>query len=250
MSDTLARFQTDFLERLYTDPSASEALGWRVYRNTVLKGCIDALQANYPTVTRLVGETWLRAAAAVYVRGRPPTHACLFDYGADFDDFLAGFAPARELPYLPAVARLDRFWSEAHMAADTPVAAPTSIAGLTPEPLSRLVLMPHPAARWRWFDGVPAYTLWRANRDQSALPETLDWHGEGALLTRPAGEVRSIPLARAGVHLLDACTTGRPLMTAGAEVLMARPDTDLSALLAALLKAGAFARPDFRPAPQ
>ena len=26
-----------------------------VYRNTVLKGCIDALQANYPTVGQLVG---------------------------------------------------------------------------------------------------------------------------------------------------------------------------------------------------
>ena len=27
-----------------------------VYRNTVMKACIDALQANYPAVTRLVSE--------------------------------------------------------------------------------------------------------------------------------------------------------------------------------------------------
>ncbi len=250
MSETLARFQTDFLNRLYAEPPASEALGWRVYRNTVLKGCVDALQAGYPAVTRLVGETWLRAAATVYARGKPPTDPRLFDYGADFDAFLAGFAPARSLPYLPAVARLDRLWQEAHVAADAPVAAPGAIAGLAPEPLSRLVLAPHPAARWRWFDGVPAYTLWRANRDQDAPPEKLNWQGEGALLTRPAAEVRSLPLSFAGVRLLDACAAGRPLMSAAADALTARPDTDLSVLLAALLKAGAFATADLRPAPQ
>jgi len=38
--------------------------GFAVYGNTVLKGCIDALQASYPTVCQLVGEEWFRAAAA------------------------------------------------------------------------------------------------------------------------------------------------------------------------------------------
>ena len=38
--------------------------GFAVYRNTVLKGCIDALQANYPTVCQLVGDDWFRAELA------------------------------------------------------------------------------------------------------------------------------------------------------------------------------------------
>ena len=46
--------------------------GFAVYRNTVLKGCIDALQASYPTVCQLVGTDWFRAAAAVYARAQPP----------------------------------------------------------------------------------------------------------------------------------------------------------------------------------
>lgn len=37
--------------------------GFAVYRNTVMKACIDALQANFPSVARLVGEAWFRAAA-------------------------------------------------------------------------------------------------------------------------------------------------------------------------------------------
>ena len=44
--------------------------GFAVYRNTVLKGCIDALQASYPTVCQLVGEDWFRAAATEPAKGK------------------------------------------------------------------------------------------------------------------------------------------------------------------------------------
>jgi fatty-acyl-CoA synthase len=40
--------------------------------NTVMKGCVDALQANYPTIERLVGEEWFRAAAACHARKISP----------------------------------------------------------------------------------------------------------------------------------------------------------------------------------
>ncbi|MFP1682356.1 putative DNA-binding domain-containing protein [Alloalcanivorax sp. C16-1] len=241
MSDqTLAEFQTRVVARLSAPSVASEAPGWRVYRNTVLKGCVDALQAGYPAVTRLVGETWLRAAATVYAREHPPGDPRLFLYGADFPVFLTHFKPAEALPYLPAVARLDRLWQESHVAADAPVTAAQAIAGLAPEPLSRLVLAPHPAARWAWFEGVPAYTLWRANREHRTPPAALNWDGEGALLTRPEASVRWQPLSAAGVALLNACALGRPVMEAAAEALALHPGTDLSLLIAALLKAGAF----------
>ena len=108
---TLSRFQDDFAQALLaTDTAASATLSavtvqpaFAIYRNTVMKGCIDALQANYPAVTRLVGDEWLRAAAAVYARDALPAQPMLLHYGADFADFLARFEPAAELPYLPGV---------------------------------------------------------------------------------------------------------------------------------------------------
>ena len=110
-----------------SDPLVDELArqpGFAVYRNTVAKACVDALQANYPAVWRLVGEEWFRAAAAVFVRSAPPKDPTLVTYGAGFPLFLERFAPARDLPYLGAVARLDRFWTEAHVARDeAPVAA-------------------------------------------------------------------------------------------------------------------------------
>ena len=144
--------------------------GFAVYRNTVLKGCIDALQASYPTVCQLVGEDWLRAAAAVYARTQPPVDGLLMDYGAGFTDFLAGFAPAAELPYLPAVARLDRCWTECHLAADATAVDRNWLAQQAPDPLPLVQLRPHPAARWAWCEEHPAYALWQTHRE--GLPPT------------------------------------------------------------------------------
>ena len=88
----LGRFQDAFAQALLapdTVPAGEIATltaqpAFAVYRNTVMKGCIDALQANYPAVTRLVGEEWFRAAAAVYVRESLPADATLLRYGANF----------------------------------------------------------------------------------------------------------------------------------------------------------------------
>ncbi len=127
----LQRFQDEFARALLVEDCAAAGIApeiarlaaqpaFAVYRNTVMKGCIDALQANYPSIARLVGEEWFRAAAALYARSNLPRHPTLADYGADFVGFLAAFAPAADLPYLPGVARLDRFWTEAHTAHDEP----------------------------------------------------------------------------------------------------------------------------------
>jgi hypothetical protein len=158
----LAAFQEAFAavlvapeaQELAASPISTRARqpGFAVYRNTMMKGCIDALQANYPAVARLVGEDWFRAAAAEYVRAHLPRRPMLMDYGEDFPAFLAASPPAADLPYLPGVTRLDRFWTEAHLARDEAPLAASDLARLPPEHLARAVLRPHAAARWAWFD--------------------------------------------------------------------------------------------------
>jgi len=224
--------------------------GFAIYRNTVMKGCIDALQANYPTVARLVGDEWFRAAAAIFARANLPRRPTLLDYGAGFADFLAAFEPAAGLPYLPGVARLDRFWTEAHAAPDeTPVDA-AAIARLGPEALARTVLRPHASARWAWFDAQPIATLWRRNRypgedDQAGMNQAdVAWRAEGILVVRPGGGVENIDLDAAGCAFLDACASGGTLAHAAAAALAADAEADLARLMARLLEAGAFGRMD------
>jgi Putative DNA-binding domain len=247
---SLARFQDDFAQALLaTDDAASPALAaltaqpaFAIYRNTVMKGCIDALQANYPAINRIVGEEWLRAAAVVYARDALPTQPMLLEYGADFADFLAQFEPAAELPYLPGVARLDRLWTEAHAATSEDALAPAAVKTLACGNFFRTRLQPHAATRWAWFDSAPIYTIWSRNRSDAVFDGDIDWQPEGALLTRPGDSVQWRALDRAGCVFLDTCAAGGTLADAAQAALEAQADADLGRLMAALLEAGAFSR--------
>jgi hypothetical protein len=217
-----------------------------VYRNTVMRGCVDALAANFPAVVRLVGERWFRAVALDYATWQPPDDPRLLSYGRGFPDFLELCTAARELPYLAGVARLDRYWIEAHVAADADGDA-SCLAGLSPEELGATVVTPHPATRWRWFAGQPIYTLWSGNRSPDAAPDALEieWHGEGALLTRPQDAVLRRAASQADCVFLDACAGphGATLAEAAGAAIGCQPDADLAALLAGLLRAGALVFP-------
>ena len=247
----LTTFQDGFAAALLPLPGAPPAHpawldallaqpGFAVYRNTVLKGCIDALQANFPTVCALVGEEWFRAAAGVFAHAQPPHDGLLMDYGVGFAAFLDDFGPAANLPYLGAVARLDRCWTEAHLAANAPPLDPAWLAQQTPDTLAGIGLRPHPSARWVWCEAHPAFALWQRQREDLALDAPLTWQGDGGLLTRPGDAVQWTALPRAGVALLDACATQQSLDSAVACALDAEPGADLSALMALLLKSGAL----------
>ena len=251
-SGALARFQDDFARALLAaDDAVSPALAtltaqpaFVVYRNTVMKGCIDALQANYPAVNCIVGEEWLRAAAAIYVRNALPDQPTLLHYGAGFAGFLANFEPAAELPYLPGVARLDRFWTEAHAEASVAALSPAAITQLTPGHLIHARLQPHAAARWAWFADAPVYSIWSRNRSDDVVSADIEWQAEGALLTRPHDAVQWRRLDRAGCAFLDACAAGATVAEAAQAALAAQTDADLGRMMASLLEAGAFSRLD------
>jgi hypothetical protein len=245
MNTTHGAFQQAFAQALFAAPGAvdpeMQALvaqpAFAVYRNTVMKGCIDALQANFPAVARLVGEEWFRAAAAIHAAAEAPQNGRLLHYGQGFADFLRGFGPAAELGYLPGVAQLDAFWREAHAATDAPVADAGWVAD---RDLATLVLEPHPAARWAWFPDQPIFSIWDRNRRPDAADEELDWQGEGALLTRPHDAVQWQEIPHAGCVFLDACAEGAKLADAAEEALLADPGADLAATFGVLLRAGAF----------
>lgn len=211
-----------------------------VYRNTIFKGCVDALSANYPAVRRLVGEQWFQGVALAYARRHMPDDACLIAYGDGFPDFLDSVDAVRELPYLPGVARLDRYWSESHLAADD---APLDTAGLHAVLASGrdVQLAPQAATRWHWEPAYPGYSIWDANRRPGVeLPSELGWHGEGALLTRPEGQVQWQPIGLGACRFLDACRAGMGVAAAAGLAQAAEPGLDVAVMLGELMQAGAF----------
>jgi uncharacterized protein (UPF0276 family) len=184
----LGRFQDGFTRALISiEPPAglspemdkvARQIAFSVYRNTVLKGWIDALKANFPAVDKLVGDEWFDLAAAVFARHHPPREPMLGLFGEGFPAFLDGFEPARETPYLSAVARLDRFWSEAHAAPDADPASPEDLAQLDPQRLAGARAILHPSARVAWFEHT-APTIWLEARGFIAERESLDFEQVG-----------------------------------------------------------------------
>lgn len=89
-----------------------------VYRNNVLGSLSDVLADVYPVVEKLVGEDFFHGMVRDYIRKNLPEAACLNSYGSTFPDFIEQFAPAKTLPYLADVARMEWAWSEAYYAED------------------------------------------------------------------------------------------------------------------------------------
>lgn len=248
----LRDFQAVFARDLWSrgDGSSTSALadqpGFSVYRNTVMAGCLEALAANYPTVRQLIGSDCFNDAATAFVREFPPSSGVLAGYGRGFANFLSSVDAVAELEYLPGVAMLDRFWTEAHFAADATVLTATDLAGLTPEGLSRTCFVLHPAARWQTFETMPIYTLWQRHREGLPLDAELDWRGESALLTRPAGAVAWTAISQVAVAFLSSCASGKRFDEA-MEDAFATGGADDGSWLPALIHTGAFARLEGRP---
>ena len=194
------------------DPDQSQRLN--VYRNNVTRAAIEALRAAYPAVNRIAGANFFSPMARQYWLDHPPTDAPLFLYGKGFDRHVAAYEPARSLPYLPTIARLDRAWLEAHHAADTPALNPSDITGLDPESLPELRPGLTASAQLLALDHA-AHAAWLANR-QDAVVEDMQI-GEGAehvLVWRHRGTVQSVSIPVQHFDFLTRIAQGDSLETA------------------------------------
>jgi hypothetical protein len=213
-----------------------------VYRNNVVAGLSAALRAAYPAVRRIVGEEFFRAMARTYALAEPPASPILLDYGAGFPAFIAGFAPAASLPYLPDVARIERAWSEAYHASEATPLAPAAFAAIAPERLADMRLTLHPSL------GVvrstlPALTIWRMNiGDGVPAPVDLAAGGEDTLVARPAADVEVRATPPGGAIFVTALSDGRTISDAFKLAAANSPLFDLAANLAALIGAGSVVR--------
>ena len=248
MDGSLAAFQAAFIAAVRGEgpqalapwldsPAAGEA-GLSVYRNTIAKGCVDALAANFPTVARMVGDDWFAAAAARFARQQPPSGAALLAYGAGFSDWLANFPPAADLPFLSAMAAMDALRTTALFAAEADVLTPADFA-LGGEALAAARVALHPSLILARYDtGLPG--LWLAAREEGAEDPSLDDAPQALLIIRPGAAVHARLLDAAGYAFLTACRTGQSLGEAMAAAAEADPRADLPALFAALIADGVF----------
>jgi hypothetical protein len=227
------------LEPWASGPAAETGLS--VYRNTMAKGCADALVAQFPTIERVVGPSWLAAAAVAHAVDHPPRRAALVAYGEDFPAWLASFPPAVEMPFLSGLARLDWAWTLAHLAPDREPLAADALTALEPEDFAVLGLQLHPALQvCRFEDSTPS--LWRALQPPGDAPSDLllDDVAENMAFVRPGLVVEATSLTPGAVALIEASGQGLSLAEAAIAALKAEPSIPLSQTFADLIGAGAF----------
>jgi hypothetical protein len=204
---------------------------FNVYRNNVVVGLVETLEAAFPAVRRIVGDEFFAAMARVYVALEPPRSPIMLDYGEAFPDFIGTFEPARSVPYLPDVARLERAWVEAYHAAEAPPADAALLATIDSRSLPRIGFTLHPSVRVVR-STFPAVQIWLMNID-GGMPTAVDIFsgGENALVVRPVAEVevRRVPAGAATfiLGLAAGASVAEAAMLAFDEI----PDFDLAGAL-------------------
>ena len=244
----LAPFETSFADALLdadqpiphgivAHATAAPARRFAVYRNNVVTGLVKALKNRFPVVEKIVGEEFFAAMSRIFVTERPPRSPVLASYGDDFAAFIAAFEPARELPYLADVARLEAERTRSYHAADATPLDAGRFAALDPSDIARVRIHLHPST------GIvrsshPIVTIWAMNSGERELAPIDEWQGEDALIARPYLDVEVRALPPGGAAFLLALAGDRPLDAAAEAALADDPNFDLTGNIAALIGSG------------
>jgi hypothetical protein len=211
-----------------------------VYRNNVVHGLVEALAAVFPAMLRVVGEDWFRAMAAVHARAHPPRSRLLFEYGRDMPRFLETFEPARRMPYLADLARLELAWLASYHAADRDPLDASALAAIPEDRLPELRFVAHPAAHIV-SSPFAIHAIFHANRPETASRRRIDAaRPETCLVTRPRLSVMVTLLPPGQAMLAAALMAGMPLAQALGADTEGEHEPDLGDTLACLLATGAI----------
>jgi putative DNA-binding protein len=243
-----ASFETSFAEALL-DPdrpippcvtshnATNPARRFAVYRNNVAAGLGNALKNRFPVIEKIVGEEFFAAMARAFVIKHPPRSPLLTSYGDELAAFIAAFEPAREVPYLADVARLEAARTRSYHAADAVPVGAERFAALDNDAVGDIRIELHPSVeivRSRH----PVVTIWAMNSGEQALAPIAEWCSEDALIARPYLEVEVRALPPGGAAFLLALAAGSSLGEAAAVALAEDSNFDLTGNIAGLIGSG------------
>ncbi|WP_045225943.1 HvfC/BufC N-terminal domain-containing protein [Methyloterricola oryzae] len=186
-----------------------------IYRNNSILGLTEALRDGFPVVNRLVGEAFFDAMARRYVCLNPPRSPRLFEYGTGFPAFLANYHPARSLPYLADVAKLEWLRQEAFQEGHEEGLKISALDAVPPQSQGGVRLEMQPSARLMVSD-YPVLRIWEFNQSGFTGDDRVNLREGGCrlLIVRPKLEVEIHSLDAGDYALLTALAKGATLIEA------------------------------------
>jgi hypothetical protein len=201
-----------------------------IYRHHTFATLGDALQGTFPVVCRLVDKRFFAYAAHEYLREHPPHSRCLVEYGADFADFLARFAPCEKFPYLADVARFE--WA-LNIAATVREATPLQAETLAEVPAAKAAYIGfrlQPSLSY-FVSQWPIDAIWQANQEDEVPPIDLASGGTSLEIRRVGETVAWRRLDPGSFAFRTALADGLVLAAAMAAATLRDPAFDLTAAL-------------------
>lgn len=218
--------------------SNGQAAGRRfdVYRNNVAVSLAEALETAFPTIVKLVGAANFHILAGVFLRQHPPNSPLMMFYGDEMPEFLATFEPAKSLPYLPDVARLELAMRQSYHAADTTPVDPAAF-DIDPEALMASHFSLAPSLRLIR-SRFPIHAIWRFNHEEGAPRPAMA--AEDIVVLRPDMDPAPHLLPQGGAAFMGALLAGKPLGVAHEIATSETEVFDLAHTLSLLIGAGAI----------
>lgn len=220
---TLPEIQKNFFAGLFGDdkqivdallPSRTLSAQARfdIYRGSVFGLFTRVLTEIYPVCRRLLGGRFFDGMADHYIAKYPSVSANVIDYGRQFPEFLEGFEPVSDLPYLADTARLEWAWHRVFNARSCTPADTSELLALSEEQLYETVFMLPPASRLL-HSKYPVDIIWQQNQPEVEQPADmrLEIQDHYLLVWRLGYEIRIDRISREHWSLLDCVNRGLTL---------------------------------------
>lgn len=207
----------------------------RIHRNHVRQSLAAALAATFPTVASLVGGPFFDTMAKAFVAESLPESPVLAEYGVGFPVFVEAFAPARGLPYLADVARLDWVLGQAFHVAHGPRLDAADLEGMSSRDLLAITLRLAPGATLLR-SAYPLDRIWQACQP-GADPAEVDLAAGGVslLVMRQDHDAAFALLDEGEAEFIEAIARGTSLGKAAQDAVDGNPLFELSRSFARLL---------------
>jgi Putative DNA-binding domain len=173
-----------------------------------------ALAKRFPVVKRLAGDAFFKSMVQAYAVADPARSPTILPFGDGFPAFIDHFEPARSIPYLGDMARLEQARAFARRA---PLAAPlgpdTFVAEI--DRLAGMRIRLHPSLSVV-ASLHPIHSIWHMNRNPVRFTPVSPFVGEAVLIARPRlrvitrrithGDAAFVFALKSGYALADAIT--------------------------------------------
>jgi len=211
-----------------------------IYRNTITANYRNAMAATYRVVREITGEAFFDAAVDAFAARHPSTGGDLNVYGGELAAFLGSYPYARELPYLPDVARLEWALDECARAADCDVAPEQAIAvlsALAAEELAARRLGLDPSCRLV-HSRFPVMRIWQAHQGGADFDVDFDAGDDHLLVRREDGTPAIERVSPGEFAWLAALADGHALGESFGAAFAVDPDFDAGGALGRRLASG------------